>query len=126
IADIDDILAVGRKIDFSENTSTSTERKSCNVCKLCARLRAEAPPRRSCVGLSYCLYGNGPCGNHVLLDKGGRYLKCAGNIVETFRGVVGRQHCIRIEFDSQEIPNRIGVFLAIETVKHELIRNMLR
>ena len=60
-------------------------------------------------------------GDHVLLNERRRDLQGRGNVIETLLGVIEGQHFGTNDLDGEQIANRVFVFLAIQTVQHDLV-----
>ena len=126
VGDIDGVLAVRRKIDFRENAAARTEWKAGRVGKLRAWCGAEGPPSWSGIRPAERFHGYGARGDDILFDEGGRHLQRGRNVVEAFGDVIGRQKLAGINLYRQEIAHRVGVFLPIEPMQDDLVRQMRR
>ncbi len=49
--------------------------------------------------------------------QGGRQTQGVGDIVKPVRGIVGREQGSRVDVQSQQVPNGVGIFGAIQTVE---------
>ena len=56
--------------------------------------------------------------------KDGDTCSAVGDVVEAVRDVVLRQQLVGVDVDRQQIPNGVRIFLAIEPVQHDLIRDV--
>ena len=124
VGDVDGVFAVRREIDFAENAAARAERQARDVRKLRAGRRAEGPAAWARVRLAHRLHRHGARRDDVLLDERRRHLQRCRNVVEAAGNVIGRQQIVRVDVYGEKIADRVAVFLAVEAVQHNLIRQM--
>ncbi len=119
VGDVDFVLAVGREQVRRDEAAARAERQAAHVRLLVPRRREVGLTARARIGPTDGAHGDLPRRTDVLLDERRRDLQSARDVVEVLDLFVLRQELRAVDVEREQIAHGVGVFLAIQPMRHD-------
>src|SRR6185503_9912690 len=126
VGDVDLVLAVRREQVRDDEAAARAERQALHVRLLAARRREVRLAAGARIGPADGADRDLPRGADVLLHERRRHLEAGRDVVEVLDLFVLRQELDGVDLEREQVADRVAVFLAIQTVRHDRLIAVVR